>query len=152
MGTAVSPPRVRVRWLVAALPALAWLAGAGMLLRPPADPSAFDATASEYGRNWPGDLASMLLRSGVEAALLVLVLRPWSFRLVPDRVLPAAALATALAVLHLVVGLHGGPVIHAHELWLVLLSAVSWAVVVGLVIARRAAAVPRRSSRRAGRR
>jgi hypothetical protein len=90
-----------------------------------------DPTASRYGQDWPGDLAFALKRSVMEAALLVVVVRPWSFarsRWRKGRLVLALMLFVPWTMLGLITGMHGGPSRHYHDLWLLI-------VCVGLMIA-----------------
>lgn len=89
--------------------------------------------------NWPGDFESVVRTSLLEAVVLWAVLRPWSFNGSRGRLVGAAALFTPYLVLQIIAGLHGGPIIAAHDLWLLLL----W---LGLLVS--AGAVARRSRRR----
>jgi hypothetical protein len=111
--------------------AMAWPVGAVMLLAAAADPATFDPTANQYGMNWPGDLGGYLWNTAVEAGVLVLLLRPWSFRDSIGRLVLALLLFVPWALFSLVVGMHGGPISNAHELWLLLVCA---GLVAGLIM------------------
>lgn len=88
----------------------------------------YDPTASQYGQNGPGDLGPALRGSAIEAAVLVLVIRPWSFAHSSWRLVLAMVLFVPWTMLRLLTGMHGGPVRHYHDLWLMI-------VCMGLMIA-----------------
>ena len=115
---AVSHPRRSVRPLVVAV-ALVWPVAA-LLMLTAAGPANFDASASQYGMNWPGDLPRILQRSAIETALLVAILRPWSFARSGGRLVLALAVFVPWTLLSLVVGMHAGPIAGRHDLWLLL--------------------------------
>jgi hypothetical protein len=115
---AVSHPQRSVRSLVVAV-ALAWPVAA-LLMLSAAGPANFDASASQYGLNWPGDLPRMLQRSPIETALLVAILRPWSFAHSGGRLVLALAVFVPWTLLSLAVGMHAGPIAQRHDLWLLL--------------------------------
>lgn len=98
----------------------AWLAGAGMMWAASGGTET-DPAGRMYGRNWPGDLQNLIKTSLCEIVLLWLVLRPWSFNRSWGRVLAAAALFTPYVALRMLAGMHGGPIISAHDIWLALL-------------------------------
>jgi peptidoglycan/LPS O-acetylase OafA/YrhL len=96
-----------------------------------------DPTASRYGQDWPGDLAFELRRSAIEAALLVVVVRPWSFarsRWRRWRLVLALVLFLPWTLLGLMTGLHSGPSRHYHDLWLMI---VCMGLLIALVATRR---------------
>jgi hypothetical protein len=103
-------------------------------------PAHFDPSARQYGMNWPGDFESLLRTSLLEAIVLWAVLRPWSFNSSSRRLGGAAALFTPYLGLRIMVGVHGGPIVAAHDLWLLFL----W---LGMLLS--AGAVAWRSRRRA---
>jgi len=84
-------------------------------------PAHFDPSSRQYGMNWPGDFESLLRTSLLEAIVLWAVLRPWSFNSFSRRLGGAAALFTLYLGLRIIVGVHGGPIIAAHDLWLLFL-------------------------------
>lgn len=120
--------------LVMLAAAMAWPTGALMMLAASADPASFDATSYRYGMNWPGDLGRGLGNTAVEVAVLVLLLRPWSFRDSIGRLVLALVLFLPWALFNLVLGMHGGPISNAHELWLLLVCA---GLVAGLIMVSR---------------
>jgi hypothetical protein len=96
-----------------------------------------DPTASQYGQDWPGDLGLALRRSAMEAALLVVIVRPWSFarsRWRRWRLVLALVLFLPWTALSVVTGMHGGPTRGYHDLWLLIVCA---GLVVALVKTRR---------------
>lgn len=101
---------------------LAWPVAAVLMLIA-SHPDAFDASATRYGQNWPGDLRAMLLRAALETAVLVAVLRPWPFARSMWRLVVALVLFLPWTALHLLVGMHAGPVRQMHDIWLLLVSA-----------------------------
>jgi hypothetical protein len=130
-------PRVERAKNVGALIATAWPMAAFLILAAYAEPDSFDATASQLGMNWPGDLLRALGGSAIETALLALILRPWSFRDSIGRLVLALVLfAPWTAFVMLKVG-RGGSVIGAHWFWLLM---VCFGLVYGIVkvaVARR---------------
>lgn len=62
----------------------------------------------------------MLQRSAIETALLVAILRPWSFVRSRGRLVLALAVFVPWTLLRLVVGMHAGPIALRHDLWLLL--------------------------------
>ena len=123
--------------------AMAWPVAALMLVAAAADPASFDATSYQYGMNWPGDLREDLWDTAVEAAVLVLLLRPWSFRDSIGRLVLALVLFLPWTLFNLLVGMHSGPIGNAHELWLLLVCA---GLVAGLIMTVRGRRNPPSSS------
>lgn len=105
---------------VSLAPVAVWLVGVALMARA-AGSSRYDPASREYGTNWPGDFQAVLWTSAAEIAVLWMILRPWSLRLSAGRLLRAAALFAPWLGLRLMVGMHGGPVIGAHDGWLLLL-------------------------------
>lgn len=110
--------RTRFRPLTLAL-ALAWPVAA-LLMLTASGADSYDPSASRYGYNWPGDLPEFLKQAAIETAVLVLVLRPWSAARSGWRFVLALVLFLPWTALSVVVGMHGGPIMHMHELWLLI--------------------------------
>ena len=71
-----------------------------------------------YGYHVPGELLQNLLLSVAELGLLLLVLRPWSYRGSWGRALLAFVLIAPWWLFYFVTTLHAGPVTHVHAFWL----------------------------------
>ena len=93
-----------------------WITRAGQSPR-------FDSTGHGYGVNWPGDLEHALSSLAIEVGALILLIRPWSFRHSIGRLFLATVLWFIYAPLALLATMHGGPIIHAHVLWMLALGA-----------------------------
>ena len=113
---------------VALLPAL-WAATAFMMARDwaadPYDPSLVGT--SSYGHNGEGALVDMLAMSAIELAVLVAILRPWSYDRSWGRALLAAALLLPWTAVSMMLSMHAGGIVLLHFMWLFL-------ALVGLVV------------------
>jgi hypothetical protein len=83
---------------------------------------AFDPSASAFGTNWPGDVAHVALFGAVEVAVLIAIMRPWSYRRSWGRAALAAILFAAYGLFTLLVGMHAGSILGIHALWLLALG------------------------------
>ena len=68
--------------------------------------------------NRPGDLRQFILMSGVELCLVLLLLRPWSYRRSWGRALTALVLLAPWTFLFLAMAVHSGGVMIWHLKWL----------------------------------
>ncbi len=111
-------PRFGLPWILVALSAvlLALLIIHGQRI------GGFDPTRRLYGVNWPGDLAAAVWRGALWLGLLVLLVRPWSYRRSWGRALAAFLFFGAAGVLLLMAGMHAGPTLHAPALWMLLVA------------------------------
>jgi len=113
---------------VALLPAL-WAATAWMMARDwasdPYDP-VLSGTA-RYGHNHEGALVDGLVLTLVELAVLVAILRPWSYDRSWGRSLVAVVLLAPWAFLSMVMSMHAGGIVVVHLMWILL-------ALVGLVV------------------
>ena len=128
---------IPVAWaLVAALMGQSWRSD-------PYDPGLTGTSA--YGHNGEGALSTGLVLTGIEALVLLVALRPWSYSARawwrPLTVLPLAIPWTLLSA---VLTMHAGGIIAIHLLWLVLVCAALVLVTVAGVFAR--ARLPREPS------
>jgi hypothetical protein len=122
------------------LAALIWTAfpmAAFLILAGAADRAGFDPSATDYGKNWPGDLPRTLLEAAIGTVLLVLILRPWSFRDSTDRLVLALALFVPWTALRLLTSTHTGEIIGALLFWLLAVCASLAYGLVKVVAARR---------------
>jgi hypothetical protein len=94
-----------------------------------------------YGHNYAGALGTGLLFVGIELAVLIAVLRPWSYCRSWVRSLGGLVLLVPWTLISLVLSMHSGGVILLHGMWLLLLVVV---LTVGLVWSGIAAARARR--------
>lgn len=99
--------------------AMAWPLAAFLVLAAAADRASFDATSSQDGMDWPGDLRRALIQAAIETVVLLLILRPWSFRDSVGRLVLALALFVPWTVYTLRINAHAGPILLAHWSWLV---------------------------------
>lgn len=72
-----------------------------------------------YGENLPGELTRNLLMMGVEAMVLLMILRPWSARNSWARALLALIAVTPYALLFFAATMHSGPISTVHAFWLI---------------------------------
>lgn len=114
----------------AALVATAFPMAAFLILAAAVDRAGFDPSATQLDKNWPGDLQRTLVASAVETVVLVLILRPWSFRDSTGRLVLALALFAPWTAFNLLTSTHTGEIIGAHLFWLL---AVCASLVYGLV-------------------
>jgi hypothetical protein len=82
----------------------------------------FDPTHRQNGANWPGDLAAAMWRGALWLGLLVLLLRPWSYRRSWGRALVASLFFGSAGVLLLMAGMHAGPTMNAPTFWMLLVA------------------------------
>jgi hypothetical protein len=109
--------------------AMTWTAfplAAFLILAGAADRAGFDPSATDAGKNWPGDLQATLIQAAIGTVVLALILRPWSFRDSADRLVLALALFAPWTAFNLLTLTHVGEIVGAHLFWLL-------AVCVGLV-------------------
>lgn len=123
-------PRVERAKNMAALLWTAFPLAAFLILAAAADRADFDPTATQYGKNWPGDLQRTLVQAAIGTIVLVLILRPWSFRDSVRRLVLAVALFVPWTALNLLTSTHTGEIIGAHLFWLLMVCA---GLVYGLV-------------------
>lgn len=123
-------PRVERAKFVATNVAIAFPLAAFLILAAAVDRAQFDASATQLDKNWPGDLQRTLVASAIETVVLLLILRPWSFRDSVDRLVLALALFAPWTAFNLLTSVHAGEIVGAHLFWLV---AVSASLVYGLV-------------------
>lgn len=114
---------------VALLPAL-WAATAWMMTRSwandPYDP-ALEGTA-RYGHNGEGALVVGLVITVIELAVLVAILRPWSYHRSWGRSLVAVALLGPWATISMTLSMHQGGIVIIHSIWI-------FVALIGLVVA-----------------
>ncbi|HET6765169.1 MAG TPA: hypothetical protein VFH27_15895 [Longimicrobiaceae bacterium] len=119
----IAPPPSRIRhWL---LPA-ATLVLAVLLFCAQQEPMG-DPREHRYGVNWPGDMRLVLIEAAVEIAALLILLRPWSYVHGAGRATAAFVVFLPWMMFSVAVGMHGGPIISAHDVWLM-------AITVGLFV------------------
>lgn len=113
---------------VALLPAL-WAATASLMARDWADdpynPALTDTR--RYGHNHEGALVDGLVITLIELAVLLAILRPWSYDRSWGRALVAVALLAPWALVSMVLSMHQGGVVVLHFAWI-------FAALVGLVV------------------
>jgi hypothetical protein len=115
---------------VAALVATAFPMAAFLILAGAVNRAGFDPSATQYDKNWPGDLQRTLIQAAIGTVVLALILRPWSFRDSAGRMVLALALFAPWTAFNLLTSVHVGEIIGAHLFWLV---AVNASLVYGLV-------------------
>jgi hypothetical protein len=123
-------PRVERAKNMAALLWTAFPIAAFLILAGAADRAKFDPSATDYGKNWPGDLQRTLLEAAIGTVVLVMILRPWSFRDSTGRLALAAALFVPWTAFSLLTSTHTGEIIGALLFWLLM---VCFALVWGFV-------------------
>lgn len=123
-------PRVERAKNTAALVWIAFPMAAFLILAGAANRAGFDPSATDYGKNWPGDLQRTLIQAAIGTVVLALILRPWSFRDSTDRLVLALALFAPWTAFNLLASTHAGEIIGAHLFWLL---AVCTGLVYGLV-------------------
>jgi hypothetical protein len=105
---------------VAFLPLL-WLVVAGLMIRSwsndPYDPTLVGT--ARYGHNHEGALVDGLEITLVELAVLLAILRPWSYARSWGRALVALALLLPWTALSMLLMMHQGGILVLHTLWLV---------------------------------
>lgn len=109
--------------------AMTWTAfplAAFLILAGAADRAGFDPSATDAGKNWPGDLQRTLIQAAIGTVMLALILRPWSFRDSVGRLVLALALFAPWTAFNFLTLTHVGEIIGAHLFWLL-------AVCIGLV-------------------
>lgn len=129
-GHGAKDPRVERAKNMAALIWMAFPLAAFLILAGAADRAGFDSSATDYGKNWPGDLQRTLIQAAIGTVVLALILRPWSFRDSVERLILALALFAPWTAFNLLTSTHAGEIIGAHWFWLL---AVCVALVYGLV-------------------
>jgi hypothetical protein len=82
----------------------------------------FDPTHRQYGANWPGDVGAAVRRGVLGLALLVLIVRPWSYRRSWGRSLLGFVLFAPVGAFLLVAGMHAGPTVNAPGFWMLLVG------------------------------
>ena len=114
------------RWLATAVVPLAWVAVAvamaGSWSSDPYDPALTGSDA--YGHNGEGGLSFGLVLTGIEALVLLLALRPWSYT-ARSWARPLVTLGAALpwTLLSALLTMHAGGIIALHLLWLLAVDA-----------------------------
>jgi hypothetical protein len=99
---------------------LAWVLGLGLCVLGTRGP--FDPASHRFGVNWPGDLRRAVIQLSVETFVLLVLLRPWSYRASWGRALIAFALFAGWTVLGGLGGLHAGHIDNMHWGWLLLVT------------------------------
>lgn len=84
-------------------------------------PANLDPAELRYGRDWPGDLQSLIRTSAVEILVLWILLPPWTRTPLWLRLLGVAAIGAPYVGLRMVAGMHGGPITAVHDFWLLLI-------------------------------
>jgi hypothetical protein len=120
-GDLTRPHRSPWRWLATLVVPLAWVAVAaamaGSWSSDPYDPARTGTAA--YGHNGEGGLSFGLALTGVEALVLLVALRPWSYT-ARSWARPLVTLGAALpwTLLSALLTMHAGGIIAIHLLWL----------------------------------
>jgi hypothetical protein len=117
MENVARPPSRLRNWL---LPAAALVLAAALVRAQGQGPP--DPGQSRYGTNWPGDLRLVLIEAAIELAVLLIILQPWSYARSAVRAVCACVVFLIWTFMALAVGMHGGPIIGAHILWLMLMT------------------------------
>jgi hypothetical protein len=130
-------PRVERAKNMAALLWTAFPMAAFLILAGAAGPAKFDPSATDYGKNWPGDLQRALVASAIETVVLWLILRPRSFSDSVDRLILALALFAPWTAFNLLTSTHVGEIVGAHLFWLLAVCASLVHGLVKVVAARR---------------
>ncbi len=99
----------------------------------PYDPSLVGSAA--YGHNAGGALSLGLGWSFVEMLLMMIILRPWTYRRSWKRAALAVALAVPWCFASMVFTMHGGGVVALHFLWVLALSAIAMVLAIAGAIA-----------------
>jgi hypothetical protein len=100
--------------------AMIWTAfpmAAFLILAGAADRAGFDPSATDAGKNWPGDLQATLIQAAIGTVVLALILRPRSFRDSVDRLVLALALFAPWTAFNLLTFTHLGEIIGALLFW-----------------------------------
>lgn len=109
--------RGRAPFLWTAVAVLLWAALLAAAIGGPSDPS-----GRRYGANWPGDLGSALRGGGFGIAVLVAIVRPWSYRRSWARAGVGSLLFWATGLFGLVICMHCGRVSATVYLWSLLVA------------------------------
>lgn len=123
-------PRVERAKNTAALVWTAFPLAAFLILAGAVDRAGFDPSATDPGKNWPGDLQWTLIQTAIATVVLALILRPRSFRDSVGRLVLALALFVPWTAFNLLTSTHTGEIVGAHLFWLL---AVCTGLVYGLV-------------------
>jgi hypothetical protein len=91
-----------------------------------------------YLHNFPGDLPQNAILVLIEAAIALLLIRPWSYNRNSGRALVAAVVFVPWLLLNLMFMIHSGGIMVLHTLWLLALwlsfvGATAWSGVARLV-------------------
>ncbi|HYR06555.1 MAG TPA: hypothetical protein VEQ60_02225 [Longimicrobium sp.] len=116
-------PRVERAKNMAALLWTAFPLAAFLILAGAADRAGFDPSATDYGKNWPGDVQRTLIQAAIGTVVLALILRPRSFRDSADRLILALGLFVPWTAFNLLTSTHTGEVVGAHLFWLLMVCA-----------------------------
>lgn len=130
-------PRVERAKNVSALVATAFPMAAFLILAGAAGLAKFDPSATQYDKNWPGDLQRTLIEAAIGTVVLYLILRPRSFSDSVDRLILALALFASWTAFNLLTSTHTGEIIGAHLFWLLMVCASLVYGLVKVVAARR---------------
>ncbi|HEX6373245.1 MAG TPA: hypothetical protein VF006_30250 [Longimicrobium sp.] len=106
--------------------AMIWTAfpmAAFLILAGAADRAGFDPSATDAGKNWPGDLQRTLIQAAIGTVVLALILRPSSFRDSVGRLGLALALFALWTAFSLLTLTHVGEIIGALLFWQLLVCA-----------------------------
>ena len=105
---------------IAALPVF-WVLTAGLMARDWARDPYVESRSRDYGHNHEGALVDGLVFTLVELAVLVAILRPWSYERSWGRALVALALLVPWAGISMISTMHAGGIVVLHFMWIALL-------------------------------
>jgi hypothetical protein len=121
-GGAKDPIVERAKF-VATNVAIAFPLAAFLILAGAADRAGFDPSATDSGKNWPGDLQWTLIQAAIGTVVLALILRPSSFRDSVGRLGLALALFALWTAFNLLTLTHVGEILGALLFWQLLVCA-----------------------------
>ena len=92
----------------------------------------------KYWHNFPGDLRQNAIELLLEAAIALILIRPWSYNRNPGRAVVAAVLFAPWLLLNVAFIIHSGGIMVLHTLWLLALclsfvGTAAWSGVAGVV-------------------
>lgn len=123
---------------LAGLPCL-WLAIVVLMIRShlgdPYDPALTGTEA--YGHNHEGALLQGVIWTFTELVIVSAILRPWTYRRSWGRALGALALLVPWTGLALLMTMHAGGIVALHALWLMLVTALVFVVLLSALFVRR---------------
>lgn len=123
---------------LAGLPCL-WLAIVVLMIQSHLDDPynpALTGTAA-YGHNHEGALLQGMIWTFTEVVIVSAILRPWTYRRNWGRALAALALLVPWTGLSLLLTMHAGGIVALHTLWLMLITALVFVVLLSTLFVRR---------------